>query len=262
MKLNGGTPAALKLIKKLTDSGNLIDVYSRERIKSEKEPYLVTLEMMDDFDKRYGTEYHHHLLAIFIDYGINREELISVYPDFAEVFNDEVFEPSLIFINLSSQQIYTSSRARKGNTVNRFVPHPSGIKDINSIERRMFRDDSFHERNELLKKLDHSGVIDILDDALGMISSADYDLVYREIDSGHIQEMLARGPNKHGVYIKDSWGNEEDDDDQEDGISQDELNEAINEIEELEESLSEGLEVFSKFFPERAIDLENFARDD
>jgi len=66
---------------------------------------------------------------------------------------------------------------------------------------------------------------------------------------------------KHGVYIKESWGDEEEDE-QEDGITQDELDDAIEEIEDLESDLTDALEIFSKFFPERAIELENFLRDD
>lgn len=262
MKPNGGTQAALALIKKLKDSGNLIDVYDRDRIESEQDPYLVTLEMMNEFDKKHGAEYHHHLLAIFIDDGVDIKELISVYPDFAEVFNSEVYEPSLIFINLATQQVYACTRTRKGRTTNTFIPHPSGIKEIGSVTNGMFGDEHAEERNGLLKKLDFADVIDTLDDALGTISSADYDLVYREIDSGHIQDMLARGPNKHGVYIQDSWGDEERDNELEDGITQEELDEAIEEIEELESDLTDALEVFSKFFPERAIELENFLRDE
>lgn len=261
MTPRGGTPEAIALINQLKKSGNLIDVYDRERIQSEEAPYLVTSEMMDEFDKKYGTEYHHHLLAIFIDDSVDIQELISVYPDFAEVFNSEVYEPSLIFINLATQQVYACTRTRKGRTTNTFIPHPSGIKEIGSVLKSMYRDEHAEERNDILRKLDYAGVIDILDDALGTISSADYDLVYREIDSGHIQDMLARGPSKHGVYIKDSWGDEEDDE-QEDGITQDELDDAIEEIEDLESDLTDAIEVFSKFFPERAIELENFLRDD
>ena len=73
--------------------------------------------------------------------------------------------------------------------------------------------------------------------------------------------MIARGPNKLGIYIKESWGDEEEDE-QEDGITQDELDDAIEEIEDLESDLTDALEIFSKFFPERAIELENFLRDD
>ena len=61
MKPIGGTPQALALIQKLTASGNLIDIYDRERIKALKEPSIITLEMMDEFDNKYGTNYHHHL---------------------------------------------------------------------------------------------------------------------------------------------------------------------------------------------------------
>jgi hypothetical protein len=260
MKLNGGTPAALKLIKKLTASGNLIDIYDRERIKAEKEPYLVTLEMMDEFDKNHGTEYHHHLLAIFIDDDVDSKELISVYPDFAEVFNSQVYEPSLIFINLATHQVYACTRTRKGRTTSTFIPHPSGIKEIGSTAKLMFTDDLAQERYDLLRQLDYASVIDIFENTLETIARSDYDLVFREIDSGHIQDMLARGPNKHGVYIKESWGDEEDE--QEDGITQEELDDAIEEIEDLESDLTDALEVFSKFFPEREIGLDNFLRDD
>ena len=124
----------------------------------------------------------------------------------------------------------------------------------------MYIDDLAQERNDLLRKLDYASVIDIFENMLATIASSDYDLVYREIDSGHIQDMLSRGPNKHGVYIKESWGDEEEDE-QEDGITQDELDDAIEEIEDLESDLTDALEIFSKFFPERAIELENFLRD-
>ena len=121
MKLTGGTPRALALIKKLNASGNLIDVYDRDRIESNQNNSLVDLDMMDAFDKKYGTEYHHHLLAIFIDESISTKELLSVYPDFGEVFNDESIKPNLIFINLATQQILSVTK-KVGDVAESFIP--------------------------------------------------------------------------------------------------------------------------------------------
>jgi hypothetical protein len=258
----GGTPKALALMKKLSTSGNLIDIYNRERITALKEPSFVTLEMMDEFDKMHGTNYHHHLLALFVDDAVSGNELIDVYPDFDEKFNDKVYKPNLIFINLSTQQIISYTRVRKGNINSEFIPHPSGIKDTNSTERTFFTDTDWEERQEKLHQLDYADVIGHLSEALEQISNADYNLVYRDIDSGHIDDMLARGPNKHGVYIKDSWGDKESDDDEEDGITQEELDDAKEEIEDLELDLSAGIKTIADFFAQRSVEMENFLIDD
>jgi len=74
--------------------------------------------------------------------------------------------------------------------------------------------------------------------------------------------MLARGPNKHGVYIKDSWGDKESDDDEEDGITQEELDDAKEEIEDLELDLSAGIKTIADFFAQRSVEMENFLIDD
>ena len=94
MRLTGGTPKALSLIQELKESGNLIDIYDRERIKATKNSSIVTLDMMDAFDKQYGTDYHHHLLAIFVDDNVDANKLIDVYPDFEEKFNNKVYKPT------------------------------------------------------------------------------------------------------------------------------------------------------------------------
>jgi hypothetical protein len=262
MKPTGGTPKALSLIEKLTATGNLIDIYDRERIKDLKTPTIVTLDMMNDFDKKYGTDYHHHLLALFIDDAVSGEELIDVYTDFDEKFNDKVYKPNLIFINLATQQIITYTRVRKGNVNSEFIPHPSRIKDSNSTERTFFTDTGWKERKEKFHQLDYADVIGHLSEALEQISNADYNLVFREIDSGHIEDMLARGPNKHGVYIKDSWGDKESDDEKEDGITQEELDEANEEINDLELDLSAGINTIADFFPQRSVEMENFLIND
>jgi hypothetical protein len=262
MQLTGGTPKALLLIQELKESGNLIDIYDRERIKATKNSSIVTLDMMDTFDKKYGTDYHHHLLAIFVDDNVDANNLIDVYPDFEEKFNNRVYKPKLIFINLASRQISADTITRKGNVISDFVPHPIGIKGADDFDRMSFVDKYANERIELFEKLDYAGVMSQLLSALQQISNADYNLVYREIDSGHIQEMLAAGPNKHGLYVKDSWGTEDEDDEDVEGITEEELHYAIEEIEDLESDLSYGVKVIADFFPNRSIDYDNFCSDE
>ncbi len=254
MELTGGTPEALALIKKLKLSGNLIDVYDRERIRSEKTPSLVTLEMMDEFDQEFGIDYHHHLLAIFVDDGVRAKELINIFPDFEEKFNDEVFKPTLILINLASKQIASLTRVRGGNIVFDFIPHSSGIRNLNSFDRTFFIDSKSEERFKIFIDLDYADVISELSGALERISYSDYNMVYREIDSGHIQEMLRSGPNKLGLYCKNSSD--------EDGLTREELDDQISQITDFEESLADGIEVFANFFPKRSINFENFYRND
>lgn len=253
MKFTGGTPKALALIKKLKASGNLIDIYDRERLKSLKAPELLDLAMMDLFDKQYGTDYHHHLLVIFVDDGVDGDELISVYPPFAEKFNDKVFKPTLIFINLATQQIYTVSRVRKGGILTDFVPHPSGISDIDSVERLMYIDEGLSDRARQLEKMDYAKVMLALTGSLEQLADADYNLVYRDIDSGHIQEMLSNGPNQEGYYMKPTLSDDEE------LLSQEELDEAIEEISDYEYQLSSSIELFSSFFSGRQINIESFA---
>lgn len=256
MNLTGGTPQALALIEKLKLSGNLIDVYDYQRLKGLNDYPCVTVEVMDDLDKKYGTNYHHHLLAIFVDENVSGEDLVSIYPEFAEKFNQETIQPTLIFINLATRQIFTCTRVHNGNISTSFLPHPSGISDINSTERFLFVDKDLAERTKLFEGMDYASVVTHLTAALENIAYADYNLVYREIDSGHVQTMLAKGADENGLFYKDSL----DDDDE--GISEEELNEVIQEIDDLQYSLSEGISSIADFFPARSISYENFARDD
>ncbi len=261
MKLAGGTKKALTLLDKLRESGNLIDVYNLSWIRDKKNVSFITPQMLNEFDKKYGDEYHHHLLAIFIDDSVSGQELIDVYPDFDEKFNDQVFKPTLIFINLFSQQVLAITRVRKGNVVSDFVPHPSGIKDSNSFDRRCFIDKQYQARKNAMHQLDYANVINRLTTAMEQIAFADYNLVYREIDSGHIQDLLAKGPNRKGFYELAIWDEDEDSSNTK-LLSKRDLDFAINEIKELESTLQKGIDTIANFFPNRPVTFDDFVRDE
>ena len=265
MKPTGGTPKALSLIEKLTATGNLIDIYDRERIKALKTPTIVTLDLMNDFDEKYGTDYHHHLLALFIDDAVSGEELIDVYPEFQETFNLDNYQPVLIFFNLDIQKICVITRRRKGNVAAELLPKSIDSKNLISSNQVHFVDESLKYRLGDFFKLDFADTVLSLSIAFEKIANADYNLVYRDLDSQLIEEMLAKGPNKFGRYINKSWSDNEDDDDdddEDDGFSLEELEEANSEIKELDENLSLGIETIGNFFHMRQISYDNFATDD
>lgn len=232
-----GSSTAFALIKKLKSSGHLIDVYDFDRVNSDKsDDAPFSTSDLEGFDEDYGLDYRNHLLAIFIDEDLDVRELINLYPPFSSHFESVAFTPHLIFINLKSQSILVVKLTGRGRVGSFLLPHTDADFD------------KFQE-------LDYAGVVYSLTDALTRIAEADYNMVYSEIDEGHIQQADAEGPDSEGMYLVGTHGDDGE------GITAKELSLAKSELENHKNFLDDGLYEFRRFFPLRKIQIENFVQN-
>ena len=237
MSKTNGSPAAIALIEKLKFSGHLIDVYDFDRVKSDNsEDAPLSPEQLQEFDEEYGLNYRNHLLTIFVDAELDTNELIKLYPPLSSHFESNSFIPHLIFINLVVRSVMVVKLIGRGRIESYLLPNTN--VDF----------DKFQE-------LDHASVIYNLTDALKEIADADYNMVYTEIDEGHIQEAEAEGPDSDGMYLVGSHGDDGE------GITASELATAKSELEIYTNSLDDGLYEFRIFFPLRKIQFDNFQAD-
>jgi hypothetical protein len=237
MSKKNGSPAAIALIEKLKFSGHLIDVYDFDRVKSDNsDDAPFSCADLEEFDEEYGLNYRHHLLAIFVDEELDTKELIKLYPPLSTHFESNSFNPHLIFINLVIRSVMVVKLIGRGRVESYLLPNTN--VDF----------DKFQE-------LDHASVINNLTDALKEIADADYNMVYTEIDEGHIQEAEAEGPDSDGMYLVGSHGDDGE------GITASELATAKSELEIYTNSLDDGLYEFRIFFPLRKIQFDNFQAD-
>jgi len=163
-------------------------------------------------------------------------ELIELYPPLSTHFESNSFNPHLIFINLIIRSVIVVKLIGRGRVESYLLPNTN--VDFDKFQ-----------------KLDHASVIKNLTDALKEIADADYNMVYTEIDEGHIQEAEAEGPDSDGMYLVGSHGDDGE------GITASELATAKSELEIYTNSLDDGLYEFRIFFPLRKIQFDNFQAD-
>ncbi|BDT75803.1 hypothetical protein [Polynucleobacter sp. KF022] len=152
MKISGGTSAALDLIKRLKESGHLIDVYSKEWM-SKANNAAFNEKVFDKLVKLHGDRFTHHLLVVSLsDYNKEIEQgFLDVYPRLSKVLSDGVHLPNFLFINLYTQQLLVVGLGRK----NSFFAIP--------VDVDLSLDMSNLSQNSYIKEftaLDCSGVID------------------------------------------------------------------------------------------------------
>jgi hypothetical protein len=237
MSGNKDFSSAIALIEKLKSSGHLIDVYDFDRVNSDKsDDAPFTTSDLEGFDEDYGLNYRNHLLAIFVDKDLDVRQLINLYPPFSSHFESVSFTPHLIFINLKSQSIIVVKFTGRGRVGSFLLPNT---------------DTDFDKFQEL----DYAGVVYSLTDALTRIAEADYNMVYTEIDEGHIQQADAEGPDSDGMYLVGTHGDDGE------GITAKELSLAKSELENHKNFLDDGLYEFRRFFSLRKIQFDNFQAD-
>jgi hypothetical protein len=237
MKVKNGSPAAISWIQKLKSSGHLVDIYDFDRLASDQSDHLpLETSDLEGFDEEFGTSYRNHLLAVFIDDELDLKELTKLYPPLSKHFDSDTYTPHLIFINLMMQSLMVVKLFGKGRVGSVMLP------DSESDQAKF-------------TELDYAGVVERLTDALTSIAEADYNMVYSEIDEGHIQQADEDGPDADGMYLVGTHGDDGE------GITIDELKQAKNELENYSNSLDDGLCEIRKFFPKRNIDFDNFQAD-
>jgi len=236
MKLIDGTPEAMKLINELKASGDLIDVYSEEYFKKRNDDEF-NAESFHDLIKKHGEEFTHHLLVGC--FHENTEKMMSVL-ELAGV-NDSTNPilmrhnaPSFIFINLKNRTILCFGMwKRKAQTIESFLYPPNIGLDKN------------------FELLDYMKVINWIREGQEEIARG----IHPSLDGLSMGELddLYKGKNGNYFYDEDE-GNDVDPKDEDEGISQDEINERRSELDYAEEIKEEGEYQLQYFFPQVSLD--------
>lgn len=164
MNIHDGTPQAMNLIKELKAKCLLVDFYDQTFQRGLGKYPLINDDRFSKLDGEQGTDYRRHLLGIYIPPGFDSKNLLKVYPPLKSIFQDKVYPPVFIFLNLAIQKVWVIKQSRKGSAI------IVDINDGNTYDEEIFRPGM--PPNEFLL-LDHAGVVRDLYKALERITRAD-----------------------------------------------------------------------------------------
>jgi hypothetical protein len=137
-----GSESANKFIEKYKKLGYLVDIYSKEYIASkESDDFPKTVEDLMQLEKSFGSKHQGHLLTIYL--GDENQELLKDMADLYEPFNICLnsegryggwsHKPDFVFINLNTKEILCIGLGRK-NRIFHFELHKY-ISSLNSQDK-------------------------------------------------------------------------------------------------------------------------------
>jgi len=236
MKLIDGTPEAMKLINELKASGDLIDVYSEEYFKKRNDDEF-NKNSFRDLIKKHGDEFTHHLLVGC--FHENTEKMMSLLELVGiNESSDPILmrhnAPSFIFINLKTQSILCFGMwKRKAQTIKKFLYPPDIGLDKN------------------FESLDYMKVINWIREGQEEVARG----IHPTLDGLSMGELedLCKGKNGNYFYSEDE-ANEVDPNDEDEGISSEEIDERCSELNYAFETQEEGEYQLQYFFPQAYLD--------
>ena len=262
MKIIDGTKQTQELFRRLTDDGDLVDVYSKsfyDRQPSHKdEPYA-------DFSKE-GFEYFleeyennpecdikplNHLLFIHVDdYKKDvHKALIEAYRPLEDLIDTGKHSPDFLLINLYTRQVLCVGFGRKnrlfiidaetGKLVDAFGLlglHASGLH--------------FHKNSDYIDKFTEHDIYETVSDflhALHTLSVAMFEYDNMPANQEEIENTIDLGPNENGAYQLKNWIGEVIDEEE---YSKEEMDDMLKEINDYQIDEDESMRVVKIFFPQ------------
>jgi hypothetical protein len=238
-------------IDKMKADGDLIDIYSKEFISKNTTDY--DIEDLLEVEKKYGKDFYGHMLILHLvdesDSAIN--ELIEIYKPFENVLNaknrfgDIKHNPDFLFINLNTKQILSAGLGRKNGLFLTDVESNQVIeythRDYNISAAAIFanKNKTYYEKFTALDKLD---AVTSLISALEELGQALYDHARCRFVLEQIEEIKETASFKDGIYF---YEGEE--------ISEEELNDEIDQNNSANERMDDAIQVIKSFFPNAEI---------
>ena len=219
MAYTGGTQAVQDFIKKYTEQGLLVDVYSREWLTAHDTFPYVTVDDLDDYQEQSSGACEGHLLILFTD-NENQEleaDLRAIHKPFEMVFGENIrrHKPDLLFINLATRQILCMGLGRK----NRFFCYQ--LKDdISPLEETALLNSLLgwyktsmtnptpdeRETQSFITnfiKYDYASLVEKLTEALEDFGEQASRSDHLPLNEDEIDNILDSGPEANGLYLVD-----------------------------------------------------------
>lgn len=217
MAYTGGTQAVQDFIKKYTEQGLLVDVYSREWLTAHDTFPYVTVDDIDDYQEQSLGACEGHLLILFTD-NENQEleaDLRAIHKPFEIVFGENIrqHKPDLLFINLATKQILCMGLGRK----NRFFCYQLK-EDISSLSETALLNSllGWHKNSMLnptqddletqsfitnFTKFDYANIVANLTEALEDFGEQASVWDHLPLNEDEIDNILDSGPQANGLYL-------------------------------------------------------------
>lgn len=255
MAYTGGTQTVQEFIKKYSDAGLLVDVYSREWLTSHEAFPFVSLDDIDEYQDKSSGACEGHLLILFTD-NENSEletDLVKIHAPFEKIFgsNAPYHKPDLLFINLATQQILCMGLGRKNQF---FCYH---LKDEIIFLREpallnallgWYQNTTVNPSTDYLEtqafvsnfvKYDYANIVANLTEALEDFGEQASRWDHLPLNEDEIENILDEGPDANGLYRVD--GEE---------MTEEEVRKIKSELEESNDRTREHLDTFKAFFGE------------
>ena len=107
--------AEINIFEKLKESGDLIDVYSKEWLLKQPDGSQLNEAIASEFDKKFGDQFRGHLKVIYLSNRASAFELATVYPQLQQQIKDDTptHIPNFLFINMKLNKILCVGLGRK-----------------------------------------------------------------------------------------------------------------------------------------------------
>lgn len=238
----GGTSEAIKFIEKYKKTGHVVDFYSDEYIGSfdQDDTPTITLEALKDYDSEHGTLYRGHMLTIFVgnEDGEMLDELSQIYQPFEQILNlrsefgSWTHKPDFFIVNLNIKEILCVGLGRK-NRMFQFELH----KYLRSKKEQVSGEEFDTDCSEGFFAHDHYGIAKkTIHEAKSLGES------YYSLDSlAGNSDVSVTLNEEDGLYYFDDYDEE--------GMTEEEVNDLRNDYERYREWVLDSAEVLAEFFP-------------
>jgi hypothetical protein len=225
----------LAFYEELKKEGNLVDIYS-ENQQAMIENYGD--DWLKELDEEHGSAYRNHLLMSQMLYWSEEKmaKLFKLFPSLKTQFLPENHHPTILFFNLSTQQILCVGLGRKNDTFYFDSETNASVKPGYQEVMPTAYFKSFYE-------LDHHDFMVNALDYIEVFATSHYEWSCLENEE-EILELLEEGPDEDGQY---RFGDEDDSDE---GHSSEELEDILEEIKKLNMYMDDAKDFYIRFFPE------------
>lgn len=219
MAYAGGTEAVKEFIKKYTERGLLVDVYSPKWLDThESFPYF-NVDDLDEYQERSGGACEGHLLVLFTD-NENREleaDLLNIYSPFEKIFGENIrrHKPDLLFINLATKQILCMGLGRKNQffcyQLQDDIPELRETVLLNALLGWYKSSMTNPSSDDLATQsfisnfvgYDYANIVANLTEALEDFGESASVRDHLPLNDDEIESILNNGPDANGLYLVD-----------------------------------------------------------
>jgi len=253
MAYTGGTKTVKDFIKKYTELGLLVDVYSRNWLKAHAEFPYISIDDLDDYQEQSGGACEGHLLVLFTGRDTTELEadLLKIHKPFGKVFGEHIrlHKPDLLFINLATKQILCMGLGRKnqffGYQLKEDISQLRGTALLNSLLGWYKTSMTNPSADDLetqsfisnFVKYDYANIVANLTEALEDFGEQASVRDHLPLNEDEIENILDKGPEANGLYLVDD-----------EEMTEEEVKNIHNELVESNARTREHLDTFEDFF--------------